>query len=113
MHFRLSVCVAAFSLFFPVHASSADPTDALIVLATIGFLTGAADVCKVAPEESNVAASALAIAIGSGNYGDPAEAQTTFNTARQRGIASASAKKVDCAKIGEHLRNFVKESLQE
>jgi len=50
----------------------------------------------------------MAIAIGRGNYGAPAEAHTLFNNARQRGIADAIARKVDCAKIAESLRKYVR-----
>lgn len=85
-----------------------ESTDAFIVLTTVGYLTGAADACRVAPVDSNALASGLAIAIERGKYGNAAEAHTTFNTARQRGIADATAGSVDCHKVGDRVRAYVR-----
>lgn len=91
-----------------VFAASSVSSDALIVLTAVGYLTGAADGCKVVPRESNALSSGMAIAIGKGNYGSPAEAHTLLNSAKQRGIADAAAKKVDCVKIAESVRRYVR-----
>ncbi|MEO5702677.1 MAG: hypothetical protein ABIQ54_02100 [Gammaproteobacteria bacterium] len=89
---------------FHVHANGADSADALIVLTTVGYLTGAADVCKVVLKESNQLSSGLALAIGRGNYGDPAKAHVLFNNARQEGIKSGTAGKVNCVMVGDAIK---------
>jgi hypothetical protein len=105
------LCAIAIAAFFPVHAIGADSTDALIVLTTVGYLTGAADGCKVVPEQSNALSSGMALAISHGNYGSPAEAHTLFNNARQKGIADAAARKVDCVKIADSVRKYTRSLL--
>ena len=85
----------------------AQSSDALIVLTTVGYLTGAADACKVAAAESNALSGGIALAIGRGRYGDQATAHTLLNNAKQRGVADAGAKKVDCAIVGERVREQV------
>lgn len=85
-----------------------DSTDALIVLTTVGYLTGAADGCKVAASESNALSSGMALAISKGNYGDQAQAHVLFNNARQRGVAAGAAGKVDCAKVSESVQEYVR-----
>ena len=107
--FRLPAIVIAAVL--SVHAYGADSTDGLIVLTTVGYLTGAADACKVVPKGSNALNSGMAIAITHGNYGNPAEAHVLFNNARQKGIADAGAKKVDCAKVGDSVQKYVRSLL--
>jgi hypothetical protein len=82
--------------------------DAVIVLTSAGYLTGAADVCKVAPSESNQLSSGMALAISNGGYGDPAAAHVLFNTARQKGIEAAIAKTVDCDKVRDSLVRYVR-----
>ncbi len=101
----------AIAAVFPVHVSAADSTDALIVLSTVGYLTGAADACKVVPEQSNQLSSGMAIAISHGNYGDPARAHMLFNNSRQKGIADAAARKVDCMKVGDMVGRHVRSLL--
>src|SRR5258706_13715382 len=103
---KLGVLVIA--SVFAVHAHGADSTDALIVLTTAGYLAGAADGCKVVPEESNVLSSGMAIAIGGGKYGDQARAHNLFNNARPKGVADAAARRVDCAKVGDSVRQYVR-----
>jgi hypothetical protein len=88
-------------------ARAEDSTDALVVVTTTGFLTGAADGCRVAADESNELASAMSMAISGGKYGDQAEALTEFNRARQRGSADAAAGKVDCDKIADTIRSYL------
>ena len=110
-HVRAKLCAIAIATVFAVHASGADSTDALIVLTTVGYLTGAADACKVVPEQSNQLSSGMAIAISRGNYGDQAQAHVLFNNARQRGIADAEAKKVDCVKVGNSVGKYVRSLL--
>lgn len=96
-------------LLFSVQAQ-ADSTDALIVLTTVGYLTGAADGCKVTPRESNTLSGGMAVAIGKGRYGDQAQAHVLLNNARQKGIAAATAGKVDCRKIADSVRQTVREA---
>jgi hypothetical protein len=102
------VSVVAIPAALSICAYGADSTNALIVLTTVGYLTGAADGCKVAPKQSNQLSSGIAIAIGHGSYGEPAEAHVLFNNARQRGIADAEAGKVDCAKVGDAVQKYVR-----
>jgi hypothetical protein len=101
------------SAALPVHANGADSTstDALMVLTTVGYLTGAADACKVDPEMSNQLASGMAIAIGSGNYGESAQAHVLFNNARQKGIESGAAGKVNCAMVGDTIKQYTRSLL--
>jgi hypothetical protein len=94
-------------------AATADATDALMVLSTVGYLTGAADGCKVASAESNALASGMALAISSGKYGDPAQAHMLFNNARQKGITSATAGKVDCNKVAASIRDYSRSLLKD
>jgi hypothetical protein len=89
-------------------AARSGSADALIVLTTIGYLTGAADGCKVAAPESNALSGGIAIAISQGQYGDRAEAHTLLNNAKQKGISDAVAKKVSCDKVGEAVREQVR-----
>ncbi|MEW5943075.1 MAG: hypothetical protein AB1710_04370 [Pseudomonadota bacterium] len=96
---------------FSVHAHGADSADALIVLTSVGYLTGAADGCKVVPEQSNQLSSGIALAINRGKYGDQAQAHTLLNNARQKGIADAAARKVDCTKVGDSVRKYVRSLL--
>lgn len=103
---KLSMAAICGSLVISAHA--ADSTDALIVLTTVGYLTGAADGCSVAPTESNQLASGMALAISRGGYGNQAHAQTLFNNARQKGVAEATARKVDCAKVSDSIRQYVR-----
>lgn len=102
------LCALAIVSVFAVHAHGADSTDALIVLTTVGYLTGAADGCKVVPEQSNQLSSGMAIAISRGKYGDQAQAHILLNNARQKGVADAAARKVDCTKIGDSVRKYVR-----
>jgi hydrogenase/urease accessory protein HupE len=83
-------------------------SDALIVLTTVGYLTGAADGCKVAVAESNALSSGMALAISKGQYGNQAQAHALLNNARQKGIADAAARKVNCTKVGESVREQVR-----
>lgn len=83
-------------------------TDALIVLTTVGYLTGAADGCKVAAAESNALSGGIALAISKGKYGDQAQAHILLNNARQTGIADVAARKVNCAKVSESVREQVR-----
>jgi hypothetical protein len=94
-------------VFFAIPAR-AQSSDALIVLTTVGYLTGAADGCKVAAAESNALSGGIALAISKGQYGDQANAHTLLNNAKQKGVAEAGAKKVDCAKVGEIVREQVR-----
>src|SRR5258705_9482817 len=87
-------------------------TEALMVLTEVGYMTGAADGCKVAAKESNALSSGMAIAISGGKYGDPAEAHVLLNNARQRGVANAAAGKVDCAKVAASIRDYSNELLK-
>jgi hypothetical protein len=91
----------------PVHAEDVDSTDALITLTTVGYLTGAADGCKIVSKQSNALSSGIAIAIGRGNYGDPAQAHVLFNNARQKGIEATVAGKVNCVKVGDSVQEYV------
>ena len=84
----------------------ADSTDQLTVLTTVGFLTGAADGCKVAARESIALSSGMASAIDAGDYGTPSQAHVLFNNARQRGISDAMSKSVDCAKIEDSVKRY-------
>lgn len=93
----------------PMYVSAGESSDALIVLTTVGYLTGAADGCKVVPSESNALASGMALAIGKGQYGKPAEAHALPNNARQRGASAAASKSVDCAKIAQSIRQYVRD----
>jgi len=95
----------------PREAVGAGSTDALIVLTAVGYLTGAADDCKVVPDQSNALTSGISLAIGQGNYGNPAESHILFNNARQRGITDAAARKVDCLKIAESVRRYTQSLL--
>lgn len=105
------LCVLAITVVLAVHAHGAESADALIVLTTVGYLTGAADGCKVVPDQSNQLSSGMAIAISRGKYGDQAQAHTLFNNARQKGIADASARRVDCTKVGDSVRQYVRSLL--
>ena len=89
----------------PTHAQS---SDALIVLTIVGYLTGAADGCKVAASESNALSGGIALAISKGQYGDQANAHVLLNNAKQEGIAAALAGKVSCTKVGELVREQVR-----
>lgn len=60
-------------LLIELPAQAGDSADALIVLTTVGYLTGAADGCKVVANESNALSSGMAIAIGGGKYGNVAQ----------------------------------------
>ena len=104
LRFRMLLCMVVFSVGMPVVA---DSSDALIVLTTVGYLVGAADVCKVATDDSIALSSGIAIAISGGNYGDQAQAQILLNNARQKGTAAAAAGKVNCSKIGSTVRQYV------
>jgi hypothetical protein len=92
-------------LAVPAHGQS---SDALIVLTTVGYLTGAADGCKVAAAESNALSGGMALAISKGKYGDQAQAHTLLNNARQKGVADAAARKVNCTKVAESVREQVR-----
>jgi hypothetical protein len=102
---RSSLYVIAVIAFFPVQASTTDPinSDALIVLTTAGYLSGAADACKVDSIQSNELNNSISIAISHGQYGDATQANILLNNARQRGIADTEAKKIDCTKIGDSI----------
>jgi hypothetical protein len=89
-------------------ATPAQSTDALVVLTTVGYLTGAADGCKVAAAESNALSGGIALAISKGQYGDQANAHVLLNNAKQEGIAAALAGKVNCTKVGELVREQVR-----
>ena len=91
---------------------AAESTDALIVLTTVGYLSGAADGCKVVPMESNAMSGGMAIAISKGRYGDQAQAHMLLNNARQKGVAAATAGKVDCRKIADSVRQTVRDTLK-
>lgn len=82
--------------------------DVLYVLTTTGYLTGAADACKVAATESNALSSAIGLAIAEGGYGDKVKAHTMFNGARQEGTADAVAKKVNCDSVGAQVRQIAR-----
>lgn len=99
-------------LITAIPAMSGDSTDALVVLTTVGYLTGAADGCGVASSESNALSSGMAIAINGGKYGAASQAHTLLNTARQRGISAAAAKSIDCAKIADALRKYYLELMK-
>lgn len=105
---RVTTCVMAIATVFPVYVWGADSmsTDALIVLTQVGYLTGAADGCGVAPEQSNALSGGIALAISRRKYGDPAQAHVLLNNARQKGIAAAATRKVDCGKISDAIRNL-------
>jgi hypothetical protein len=102
-----------FTVLPPTYADSADSSDALIVLTTVGYITGAADTCKVSPEKSNQLASGIALAISTGNYGDPSQAHVLLNNARQKGIADAAAGKVNCVKVGDLVNQYVRSLLSQ
>jgi hypothetical protein len=106
---RLPVLALAALLSVQTHAE--DSADALIVLTTVGFLTGAADGCRVVPKEASALSSGMALAIGKGQYGEQSEAHILLNNARQRGVAQAAAGKVDCKKIADSVRKYVRELL--
>ena len=53
----------------------------------------------------------MALAISRGKYGDPAQAHVLLNNARQRGIADAAAKQVDCVKVGDSVRKYTRSLL--
>jgi hypothetical protein len=106
---KLFAIVVAAAL--PIHANGADSADALIVLTTVGYLTGAADGCKVVSKESNQLSSGMALAIGRGNYGNPAKAHTLFNNARQEGIKSGAAGKVNCVMVGDNIKRYTRSLL--
>lgn len=106
---RLYVLFGFLSLLLSVQVQAAESADALIVLTTVGYLTGAADGCKVVPRESNALSSGMAVAISKGRYGDQAQAHTLLNNARQKGVAAAAAGKVDCRKIADSVRQTVRE----
>lgn len=96
------------SLLFLGMAARAGSADALMVLTTIGYLTGAADDCKVASAESNALSGGIAIAISGGKYGDQAEAHTLLSNAKQRGVADAVGKKLDCSMVREKVQSIVR-----
>jgi hypothetical protein len=68
----ISTFAVAVVLSAPVRAD--DRTDAMVVLTAVGYLAGAADVCKVVPDRSNVLISGMALAINRGKYGPMADA---------------------------------------
>ena len=103
----LLTLVAAPLLGAPAASSDTPSADALIVLTSVGYMTGAADGCKVVPEESNAVASGMALAINGGKYGDIAEAHALLNKARQQGVADAASGKADCAKVAKMVRDFL------
>ena len=108
-----AVATAGF-LLAPLGAAASDvSTEALTMLTTVGYLTGAADGCKVAAEESSALASGMALAINGGNYGDRAEALALFNNAKRRGVADAAAGKADCKKIAASIRDYTDALLAE
>ena len=112
MRFEIAKLIAvALGVAIPSYANGATSSDALIVLTTVGYLTGAADGCKVVPKESNQLSSGMALAIGRRNYGDPAQAHVLFNNARQKGIEEAASGKVNCEKVGVSVQQYVR-SLQ-
>jgi hydrogenase/urease accessory protein HupE len=106
-HMLATLAVIGIGALLAVRAHG-QSTDALIVLTTVGYLTGAADGCKVAAAESNALSGGMALAISKGKYGDQAQAHTLLNNARQRGIANAAAGKVNCAKVSESVREQVR-----
>jgi len=87
--------------------------DVLLVLSVVGYLTGAADACNVVPEESNALSAGVALAISHGQYGDQAKAHSQFNSARQSGVSQAESGSVNCAKIADSVRQYVRESARE
>lgn len=89
-----------------VTGARAQSADALTVLTTVGYYTGAADTCGVARQESNALSGGMAIAISKGQYGDAARAHTLLNNARQEGSSAASRKKVDCTRVADFIRNY-------
>lgn len=89
----------------PVQASPS--SDALLVLTQIGYLSGAADGCRVAAKESNILAGGMAVAITKGNYGSVGEAHALFNNARQRGTAAAASGRLNCPKIASDVKATV------
>ena len=105
-HAIAKLVVMGAALTFHVAAKS-QSSDALIVLTTVGYLTGAADVCKVAVPESNALSAGIALAISKGRYGDQANAHILLNNARQQGIADAGTNKVNCTRVGELVRDQV------
>ncbi len=107
----IKLVVLAMAAIVAIDAGSADSTDALIVLTTVGYLTGAADACRVARKESNQLRSGLAIAIGHGNYGTSAHAHALFNNARQEGVEAANAGKVNCEKVADAVHQYVRSLL--
>jgi hypothetical protein len=100
--------MAAIGVVLAIEVHAANAADALIVLTSVGYLTGAADGCRVVPTESNQLASGMALAISRGGYGNQAQAQTLFNNARQKGTAEAAARKVDCAKVSDSVQRYVR-----
>lgn len=105
---QLAALALAALLTTPTFGQSAD---ALIVLTTIGYLTGAADACKVAPAESNALSSGIALAIGGGKYGDQAQAHVLLKNASQEGVSAATSGKVNCAKVGELVREQARSAM--
>lgn len=110
-HFALSMntklIVLGVSTLFAMLAH-AQSSNALIVLTTVGYLTGAADACKVAADDSNALSSGLSLAISKGQYGDQANAHVLFNNAKQEGISQVRANKLNCQKVGELVREQVR-----
>jgi len=89
-------------------ADASKQGDALTVLTAVGYLTAAADVCRVAPQVSGAMQDVCALAIRSGAHGDQVEARRTYDTARRAGASDAIDKKVDCAKFETTLRAYAK-----
>ena len=106
------IIMAAATVFSPATIAAPMSSDALIVLTTIGYFTGAADACKVVPKLSNQLISGMALAINRGRYGDPAEAHVAMNNARQAGIAAVGAGKANCEKVEEKVRGIARSLVQ-
>jgi hypothetical protein len=85
-------------------ALASKESDALIVMTTVGYMTGAADGCRVAKEMSAALNAGMYIAIDGGNYGKISEARLLYQNARQEGIANAASGKANCATVETKVR---------